>query len=198
MPLHAEAEAVAAVLDALDHAVGRGRVHHRVRAGFAHRLVVRGVHRHRRGAGDAGEQRARRDRDLVPRLVARVRLLVLERRGDRVGDVLDQVPPSATARSCSPPQMPSTGMSRAERAPRQRQLGFGAAFLERDGRVPVGVAVEGGIDVEGAAGDDQRVDAVQLVAAPAPPGAAERPAARRRRQPPRRSWPAARTTEYFE
>src|SRR3546814_18364553 len=43
VPLHAEEEAVAGRLDALDHAVGRQRVHHHARAGLLHRLVVRRV-----------------------------------------------------------------------------------------------------------------------------------------------------------
>src|SRR3546814_3988774 len=46
VPLHAEAEAVAGRLDALDHAVGRQRVHHHARAGLLHRLVVRRSEEH--------------------------------------------------------------------------------------------------------------------------------------------------------
>ena len=61
------------------------------RPGVAHRLMVRGVHLHLRGADDAVQQRARHDRDRVAGLVARVGLLVRPARsGTLVGDVLDQ------------------------------------------------------------------------------------------------------------
>ena len=45
----------------------------------------------------------------------------------------------------------------------ERQFGGGAALLQGHRRVPVAVAVQRGIDVECAAGDDQRVDAVQVL-----------------------------------
>src|SRR3954451_21021762 len=79
VPLDAEGEAVAGMLDALHHAVGREGVDDGARAGGGNRLVVRAVHRHARPADDAGEQRVLGDGDLVAGLVARVRLLVLAR-----------------------------------------------------------------------------------------------------------------------
>ena len=43
------------------------------------------------------------------------------------------VPPNATARSCCPPQIPSTGMSRAQRPLHQGQFGGGPAVLQGHG-----------------------------------------------------------------
>ena len=78
------------------------------------------------------------------------------------------VPPSATASSCCAAADAEHRHVARQRAAHQRELGGGAALLQRDGRVAVAVAVQAGIDVEGAAGDDQRVDAVEVVRRPAP------------------------------
>ena len=59
MPLHADAEAVARRLDALDHAVGRGGVDHDAGRRIGRRLVVGAVHRQLVGADDAVQLRAR-------------------------------------------------------------------------------------------------------------------------------------------
>ncbi len=45
----------------------------------------------------------------------------------------------------------------------ERELGGSAAFLQCHGRVPVDIAIERGIDVEGAPGDHQRIDAIEVV-----------------------------------
>ena len=78
--------------------------------------------------------------------------------GDLVGDVLHQLPPSATFKSCCPPQMPKTGRSAAT-AP----LVMASSNAVRRSLVVTlacrdGGAEERGIDIERAAGDDQPMD----------------------------------------
>ena len=96
-------------------------------------------------------------------LVARVGLLVRQGVGHGVGDVLDQ---RAAERHRQQLLAAADAQHRhvaRQRAAQQRQFGRGAAFLQRDGVVPGGVAVQRRIDVEGAAGDHQGVDAVEQV-----------------------------------
>ena len=105
------------------------------------------------------------------------------------------LPPSTTCSSCWPPQMPSTGLSCAERAAGDAELEGGAAVLGDDGRVPRAAAVVGRIDVEGAAGHDQRVDALEIVGRRGRARAAAPPAGRRPRRWRRGSSGAAHTRE---
>ena len=107
----------------------------------------------------------------VPRLmatrmagfVARIGLLVLQRVGDGVGDVLDQRAAQRHRQKLLAAADAEHRHVARQRAVGQREFGGGAAFLQRHRGVPVGVAVQRGIDVERAAGDDQRVDAVEIV-----------------------------------
>ena len=90
MPLHADAEAVGRRLDALDHAVRRRGVDHHALWLIGRGLVMGAVHLELVGADDAMQLRAAGDLDRVAGLVARVGLLVGQRIGHRLRDVLDQ------------------------------------------------------------------------------------------------------------
>ena len=194
MPLHAEAEGVARVLDALDHAVGRGGVDDGELAGARDGLVVGGVDPDRGAPRRCGPAACRGRCATCGRAGradwsarARARSATLS------GMCCSRVPPSATASSCSPPQMPSTGLSRAS-APRTRASSAAVrSSLSVTRGVPGLLAVEVGVDVEGAAGDHQRVDPCRDRRRRAPARAAGRPAGRRPRRSRWRSWPAAHT-----
>ena len=54
------------------------------------------------------------------------------------------------------------GLVAGERAADEGELGVGALLLQGDAVVPLLVAVEAGIDVERAAGDDEGVDGVEI------------------------------------
>src|SRR5690606_37431662 len=85
VPLHAEAEAIAGVLDSLDDAVLGDGIHHHVLADALGRLVVGAVYRQAVGAADAVQQGAGGHRHHVAGLGARVGLFVGERTVDLVG-----------------------------------------------------------------------------------------------------------------
>ena len=74
----------------------------------------------------------------------------------------NSVPPSTTLSSCMPPQTPSTGMLRLSAPAHQRGLEGGAPRLQRPHALARRLAVGLGRDVEGAAGDQQPGDAVQV------------------------------------
>ena len=76
------------------------------------------------------------------------------------------LPPSTTCSSCWPPQMPSTGLFCGQRALGDAELEGGAAVLGDHGRVLRAAAVVGRVDVERAAGHDQRVDPLEIVGDP--------------------------------
>src|SRR5215469_7111627 len=92
MPLHAEAIAIARILDALDHAIGGERIHHHAFAHALDRLVMGAVDLERVDPADAMQQRALGDVHAMARLGARIGLLMGKRVRDLVGDVLDQSP----------------------------------------------------------------------------------------------------------
>src|SRR5260370_209010 len=92
VPLDAEAEAAAGILDTLDDAVRRGGVDDHPRCHRLHRLMMGRVDRQLAHPGDAVEERAGDDRDGMPGFGARIRLLMRQCARDLVGNVLDQRP----------------------------------------------------------------------------------------------------------
>ncbi len=163
VPLHAQAEAVAGVLDALDHAVFGHRIDHAAQAGAAHGLMVGRVHLHFGRPDDAVQQGAGDDLHGVSGLMARVGLLVRQRVGHGVRDVLDQRAAQRHRQELLAAADAEHRQVARQCAAQQRQFGLGAGFLQRDGVVAGAVAVQRRIDIEGAAGDDQRVDAVEQI-----------------------------------
>ena len=163
MPLDAEAEAVAVVFDAFDDAVGSSGVDDGVEAGGSDGLVVGGVHVHRGGADDAVEEGSGDDIDAVAGFVARVGLFVGQRVRDAVGDMLDQGAAKGDGEELLAATDAEDGDVAGKGAFDQSEFGLGAAGLEGHGFVHAAVAVEGGINVEGAAGDDEGVEPVEVV-----------------------------------
>ena len=162
MPLQPQAEPPVGMLDALDHPVRGQRVHPSAPR-IAHRLVVRRVHLHAPGADDPRQQRVRLDAHRMAGFVAGIGLLVRQRALDAVRDVLDQ-----RAAQCHRQQLLSAADAEdrhvaLQGAAQQHHLGAGAALLEHHRLVLLVDAVEPGIDVEGAPGDDQRIDRVEHV-----------------------------------
>ena len=94
------------------------------------RLVVGAVDRQPVGAGDAVQQRARRDRDLVAGLGARVRLLVRQRVRHGVGDVLDQRAAQHDVEQLLAAADAEHRLVALDRALGDRPLEAGAALLE--------------------------------------------------------------------
>src|SRR5215469_16907937 len=76
MPLHAEAIAVARILDTLDHAIGGERIHHDAFAHALHCLVMGAVDLERVDPADAMQERAFGDVHAMARLGARIGLLM--------------------------------------------------------------------------------------------------------------------------
>ena len=129
---------------------------------IAHRLMMRRVHLHLGRTHDAMQQRAAAHRDWVAGFVARVGLLVFQRVGVGVGNVLDQ-----RAAECHREKLLAAADAEdrhvaGQRAVGECQFGGGAVLFQRHRGVAVGVAVQHGIDVERAAGDDECVDAVEI------------------------------------
>ena len=166
MPLHADAEAVVRRLDALDHAVGRGGVDDDAVGLIGRRLVMGAVHRQLVGADDAVQLRALRHFHHMAGLVARIGLLVGQRRLDRVGNVLDQLAAQHDVQQLLAAADAQHRLVLRQRAPGDAELEGGAAVLGDHGRVPRAAVIVGGIDVEGAAGHHQRVDALEIVGDP--------------------------------
>ena len=166
MPLYADAEAVGGRLDAFDDAVGRGGVHDDAGRRIGGGLVVRAVHLEFVGADDAVKLRAPGHLHDMAGLVARIGLLVRQRIGDGVGDVLDQL-----AAQHDVQQLLAAADAEHRLVLRQGTLGHaelegGAAILGDDRRVARAAAIVGGIDVERAAGHHQRVDTLEIVGDP--------------------------------
>ena len=159
--MDAEAEGVAAILDAFDDAVGGGGVDGCEAAGGADGLVVGGVDLHRVGFGDAVQEGAGGDGDGVAGLIAGVWLFVFEGVLDAVGDVLEEGAAEGDGEELLTAADAEDGHVAGEGAADEGQFGGGSGFLQGDGGVAVVVAVEVRVDVEGAAGDDEGVDAVE-------------------------------------
>ena len=175
-----ESEGVAVLVDVVE--VGReAQLDHLVRSvGRRHRLVMRRIHRHARAAHDARQQCPRRDGDLMPRLRARVRLLMRERAGDLVRDVLDQRPAEGDGEQLLPAADPQHRHVAFQCGARRRQLEIRPPRLQRHLRMRRPAAPQRRIHVEGPAGHQQPVHLVQVG-----PGEV-RMMRQRDRQPPRR------------
>ena len=130
--------------------------------GVAHGLVMRRIHPHRPAADDLGEQRARQHPHLMPRLVARIGLLMRQRVRHRVRNMLDQRSAQRHRQQLLAAANPQHRHVPRQRPAQQRQLRRGPALFQRHRLVPPGIAVQRRIHVEPAAGDHQRVDPVQI------------------------------------
>ena len=108
------------------------------------------------------QQRAAAHRDRMARFMARVGLLVLQRAVDRIGDVLDERAAERDSKQLLSAADAQDRHVARERILGERKFGGGAAFLQRYGRMPVGIAVQRWVDIEGTAGDHQSVDAVKI------------------------------------
>ncbi len=127
--------------------------------GVAHRLMVRRIHRISVAAHDAVQQRAGDDRTAWPGSSRGLGCSCARASAIASGMCWISVPPSATASNCWPPQMPSTGMSRASAPCTKASSVAVRSSFSVTVRVAAVLAVHRRIDVEGAAGHHQGVDA---------------------------------------
>ena len=154
------------ILDAFDHPVRRPRVDHHTVGDVLHRLVVGAVDRHARSRRSRGAARCRRR----PRPNGRARCAGSAARAPArpctsSGMCWISVPPSTTFEQLLPAadaEHRHVARQRARGAPRSRRP-CGDPWC--DLVVPRRGAEQGGIDVEGAAGHDQRVDPLGIGAA---------------------------------
>ena len=163
MPLHADAEAVARRLDALDHAVGRGGVDHDAGRRVGRRLVMGAVHRSSSAPTMPCSCVPCATFTAWPGSLRGLGCSCASALGDRVGDVLDQLAAQHDVQQLLAAADAQHRLVAVERALGDGELEGGAAVLGDDRRVPRAAAVVGRIDVEGAAGHDQRVDALEIV-----------------------------------
>ena len=124
VPLHAHTESSGA-LRCLDHPVGAAAGDAEL-PGVIDGLVVGAVDRN--GVSEQGAQAAVGKRDGMPAGDRVGGLFVVYGMGECVRMCWCRVPPAATARAWRPPQIPSTGMSWANR-PGEVKLGVGAVFV---------------------------------------------------------------------
>ena len=163
MPLDTETEAIARVLDPLDHAVRRRRVDHDRTGHRPDRLVMGAVYHERIGSDDLVKQRVRPDRDLVSRFVARVGLLVGERALDFVRDVLDQRAAQRYRQQLLAAANAQHRQVPGERALSHRHLEGGAPVLGGDARMFFGCPEKRRVDVEISARDHEPVEPVEVM-----------------------------------
>src|SRR5882724_10633500 len=162
VPLHAQAEAVFRVLDAFDHAVFGEGVHHHAGAEIPGRLMMGAVDLQFVGGADAVEEGALHHFHAVAGFGARIRLLVGERAIDLVGNVLDERAAEDDVQQLLAAADAEHRLVALERALGDRQLEGGALFLGLHCRMAGAGAEDRGVDVEGAAGDDEAVELVEI------------------------------------
>ena len=130
----------------------------------AHGLMMRRIDVHRRGPHDPVQQRPRRHRNRMPRLMPRVGLLMRQCIGHAGRDMLDQCPPQRHRQQLLPAANPQHRHVPGERPLHQRQFRLRPPRLQRHRAMHRPVAIQRGIDIERPSGDNQRIKPVKILA----------------------------------
>ena len=115
------------------------------------------------GADDAVQLCSLRDLHEVAGLVARIGLLVRQRLGDGVGNMLDQPATQHHVQELLAAADAQHRLVLRQRALRHGELEGRAPVLGDHGGVLGPAVIVGRVDIEGAAGHDQRVDTLEIV-----------------------------------
>ena len=125
-------------------------------------MMVGGVDLHGRGADDLREQGAGLNDYGVTGLVAGVGLLVRKSAGNCVRDVLVETAAESDSEELLAAADAEHGHVTGESTSDEGEFGGGAGLLQGDFGMAIGFAVEHRVNIEGASGDDQGINPVEI------------------------------------